>query len=294
MSETWTIKRLMKWTTGYFREQGIDTPRLDAELLVSDRLGLDRVRLYMEYERPLNAEERGAIRDAVRRRASGEPMAYILGSWGFRDLDLAVDPRVLIPRPETELLVEQALAAVEGIVGPRIVDVGTGSGCVALALAQALAAEAPEVWAVDVSVDALDLARQNAAANGIEGVRFEQGDLLTPARGGAPFDAVVSNPPYISTGALAGLQASVIDHEPRLALDGGADGLDIVRRLVGESAEVLRDGGWLGFEIGYDQGAAARSLIAQHGGFGGIEVHADIEGRDRVVTARRRSGTDAI
>ncbi|MBU0550854.1 peptide chain release factor N(5)-glutamine methyltransferase [Myxococcota bacterium] len=285
MTPTWTIKGVLDWTRGYFEQQGIESPRLDAEWLIADALSIDRVRLYMDLNKPLIADELSAIRARVQRRAAGEPVAYINGKRGFWSLDLEVDPRALIPRPDTELLVEQALAALGEATTPIIADVGTGSGCVALALA----AEYPEaiIHAVDVSSEALALARANAAR--LEAtISFYEGDLLSPL-GDLELDLVVSNPPYIPSDDIAGLMREVRDHEPHLALDGGPDGLDVIRRLIVEAAARLKDGGALCFEIGHDQGAAARALVEASGDFEAVEVYKDYGGHDRVIGARRRA-----
>jgi release factor glutamine methyltransferase len=189
-----------------------------------------------------------------------------------------------VPRPDTERLVELALEAAKAFEAPRIVDVGTGSGCIALALAQEL--PAATVLAIDRSPEALSIARQNLETTGLKNVTLAEGDLLTPARGFAP-DLVVSNPPYIPTRDLATLPPDVIDFEPRLALDGGSDGLDVVRRLATQAAALLKPGGRLLIEVGYDQGGSAPAALRAVGGFDDVRVERDYGGRDRVVLATR-------
>jgi release factor glutamine methyltransferase len=211
-------------------------------------------------------------------------VAYITGKRGFWKLELQVGPGVLVPRPDTERLVECALEAAAAFATPRIVDVGTGSGCIALALAHDL--PNATVLAIDRSVDALRIARANVEASGLGNVTCVEGDLLEPARGFEP-DLIVSNPPYIAGRDLADLPPDVRDFEPRLALDGGPDGLAVIRRLVAQSGEVLRAGGRLLFEIGFDQGETAAAVVAADGRFVDVRVHRDYGGRDRVVDARR-------
>lgn len=281
MAESWTVLKLLRWTAEYFNGRGIDSARLDAELLLADTLGLDRVGLYLNFERPLQADELAVYREQVRRRAGREPLAYILGRTEFWSLPLRVTPAVLIPRPDTELLVEQALARVAGAA--RVLDVGTGSGALAIALAH----ERPEcaVTAIDLSAAALAVAADNARANGVaERIDFAEGDLAVLPMG--PFDLVVANPPYIPHGDLAALMPDVRDFEPRLALDGGADGLDAYRALAGQARRVLAAAGWLLVEVGIGQAAAVQQLFA---GAGLTEVFTarDLAGIERVVGGRK-------
>jgi release factor glutamine methyltransferase len=283
-TDRWDLRRVLDWTRAYFERRGLDSPRLDAELLIAHAQGIDRVRLYMNLDKPLSAEELTHIRALIERRAQHEPAAYIMGTRGFWTLDLAVDGRVLVPRPETERLVELALKHLKTLDAPRIVDVGTGSGAIALALASEL--PEAEVHAIDVSTDALAVARANAETNGLERVRFHHGDLLAPVVNEAPFHMVVSNPPYIPSGDLPGLMPDVRDFEPHLALDGGPDGLDIVRRLISAAHERLAPGGRLMMEIGHDQGPAVAALCGAPR-FDDATVHPDYAGLDRIVEAVR-------
>lgn len=283
MSESWTIGRVLAWTRGFFGDKGLENPRFDAELLVAHALGLTRLQLYTEHDKPLRAPELATIRGLVQRRGRHEPAAYITGERGFWSLDLKVDGRVLIPRPETELLVDKALKFLTNRPQARVADVGTGSGCVALALVS----ERPDlqIIAVDASPDALDVALANRDALGLT-VELRQSDLLTAVDG--PLDLVVSNPPYIATADVDQLMPDVRDFEPRMALDGGPDGLVLIRGLIDQAASRLVAGGGLMFEIGFDQGPAALDLLRTHGAFEGCVVHPDLSGHDRVASGVRR------
>lgn len=251
-----------------------DSPRLDAELLLGEVLGVDRVALVLRARCAVGAEQRARFGALLERRAAHEPVAYLLGRRAFRGIELQVDPRVLIPRPETELLVEAGVALP---AAASVIDVGTGSGAVALALAD----ERPDlrVSGVDVSPEAVAVAEANASRLGLD-VSFRVGDLLA---GCAPCDAVLANLPYVETACR--LPSDVADHEPSLALDGGADGLHLIRRLVAQAAARP----WpalLGLEIGAAQGPAVAALVAE-AGFGAVEVRRDLAGHDRVVVGRR-------
>jgi len=282
LSEAWTVLKLLRWTADYFAGRGVDAPRLDAELLLAETLGLDRVGLYVNFERPLQADELAAFRERVRRRAVREPLAYILGRAEFWSLSLLVTPAVLIPRPETELLVEQALPRLGD--GPRqVLDIGTGSGALAIALAH----ERPEcsVTAIDRSTAALAVAADNCRINGVaDRIVLADGDLAALPPG--PFDLIVANPPYIPSGELAALMPEVRDYEPRLALDGGADGLAAYRAITAQAAGVLAPGGWLLMEVGFDQAAAVRALCAA-AGLAELFVARDLAGIERVVGGRK-------
>jgi len=254
---------------------GSGTPRLDAELLLADALGVDRAALVIDSRREVTGPAVRAFQDAVRRRCAGrEPVAYILGRRGFRHIELAVDPRVLVPRPETELLVEVGLELGEGA---RVVDVGTGSGAIALALKQ----ERPDldVVATDVSADALVVAGANAERLGLD-VALHHGDLLA---GVGEVDAVLSNPPYVADGERATLAPEITRHEPPGALFAGADGLDVIRRLVPAAADA--GAALLAIEVGAGQAdAVAQLMIAA--GFAQVAARRDLAGIERVVVGR--------
>ena len=285
VDDTWTVLKVLRWTQARFAERGLSSPRLDAELLLARVLGRDRVSLYTHFDQPLGKEELAGYRELIRRRLAGEPVAYLVGRKEFWSLSFAVDERVLIPRPETEHLVEAVLAALKGRVGPRVADIGTGSGAVAVALAH----DRPdaEVIAVDLSPAALEVARHNAAAHDVE-VEFLEGDLVAPLAARGPFFAIASNPPYIREDEMAGLPAEV-RREPRSALVAGPDGLALLRRLVEGALPLLQPDGLLALEVGSGQAEAVVGLM-RAGGYAGIERHKDLGGIERVVVGRRPSG----
>jgi release factor glutamine methyltransferase len=283
MSETWTILKVLTWTQSRFQERGVASARLDAELLLAQVLGCDRVRLYTHFDQPLEVEELTRYRELIRRRLAGEPVAYLVGKKEFRSIELTVDPRVLVPRPDTETLVDVALSALDESTTGRVVDVGTGSGAIALALKRAR--PQLEVIAADRSADALAVARANAERLGLA-IELVEGDLLQPIADRGPLCAVVSNPPYIPTAELADLPPEV-KREPRAALDGGADGLVVIRRLVTDAAALLSAGGLLALEVGAGQALAVRALIIADGRYLQPSGANDLAGIERVVSARR-------
>jgi len=267
-----TAREALDGATTAIAAGGSESPRLDAELLLCEALGVPRERLHTDPDTPVSGAAVRGFQSYVRRRAvEREPVAYIIGRRAFRGIELELDPRVLIPRPETELLVDVALALPAGV---RVLDLGTGSGAVALALAQ----ERPDlrVEASDVSADALAVARANAARLGLD-VRFEQADLLEGLAG--PWAAILANLPYVPSAELRSLE--VARHEPRLALDGGPDGLDVIRRLIAQRPPT----GMLALEIGLGQAAAVERLL-RDGGFARLEARDDLAGIARVLVAR--------
>ncbi len=282
--KVWCVLDVVRWTTERFSARGLATPRLDAELLAAHAFGLSRVELYTQFDRPLRPEELDAFRDLVKRRQAGEPVAYLSGKKEFWSLALAVDRRVLVPRPDTETLVEEALERLPEDAAIRVVDVGTGSGAIAVVLATSRPKAV--VFATDVSTDALAVATANARRLGAA-ITFRQGDLLRAMEGEAPFDLIVANLPYVPSGDLPGL-APDLASEPALALDGGCDGLDVVRRLVAQAPRHLCPGGWLMLEIGAGQAAATIDLL-QVAGFGEVGTRRDLGAIERVV--RGRMGT---
>ncbi|NVI97598.1 peptide chain release factor N(5)-glutamine methyltransferase [Myxococcus sp. AM009] len=279
-SDPWTIRKVLTWTTQHFEKRQVDAPRLTAEILLSYVLKLSRVRLYVDLDRPLSKEELGAYRALIERRMAGEPTQYLTGVREFYNRPFKVDARVLIPRPETELLVEAALRMLPKDAPGRALDVCTGSGCIAISLA----AERPlaTVIATDLSPDACALARENAQALGVaDRVTVLQGDLFAPVPAGERFQVVVSNPPYIASEEIAGLSAEV-RREPKLALDGGPDGLVAVRRVVTGARQWLEPGGLLAMEIGEDQGPAVLELL-RAAGYADARVEKDLERRERMA-----------
>jgi len=280
MSEPWTIRKVLTWTTQHFEKRGVEAPRLTTEMLLSHVLKLSRVRLYVDLDRPLDKEELAAFRALIERRMAGEPTQYLTGVREFYNRSFKVDARVLIPRPETELLVEAALHLLPKDAPGRALDVCTGSGCIAISLA----AERPQatVLATDLSPDACALARENAQALGVAGrVTVLEGDLFAPVPAAERFDVVVSNPPYIASAEIPTLSAEV-RREPKLALDGGADGLVAIRRVVEGARRFLRPGGLLAMEIGETQGPAVKALL-QAAGYADARVEKDLERRDRLA-----------
>jgi len=284
LAEAWTIGSLVKWAIDDFRARGIENPRLDAELLVAHALGIDRMRVILDAQRPLEGVELAKLRDLVKRRRSYEPIAYLRGEREFYGLKFRVDKRVLVPRPDTETLVDAALTRSAHLsMSMRQLDLCTGSGCVAIAMARQR--PTASVYASDISADALTLARENALRLGAYNVAFFETDLFA-AFAGKRFDVVTANPPYIPTGDLATLQPDVRDHEPRLALDGGEDGLAIVRRIVVEAPEYLDVGGLLAMEIGAGEAPATAALFEERG-FREVRVHRDLGRIERVVSGLR-------
>ena len=284
-TKRWTVVEMIRWTAEYLGGKNVHNARLNAELLLAGVLGLKRLDLYLQFDRPLSPEELAEFKERLRRRARREPLQYIDGTAAFRDLVLRVDPRVLIPRPETEVLVQEVLDWTRGRDDLSAVDVGTGSGAIALALATEGAFA--RVVALDAQADALAAARENHAFAAPDApVEFRHGDLLAPVRGEA-FDVVVSNPPYVGEEERASLDPEVRDWEPATALFAGVGGLDVIRRLVPQAAEALNPGGLLAMEIGAAQGAAVRQIIERTSAFGAPRVRPDLAGRDRVVLAER-------
>ena len=291
----WTVLEVIRWTVARFTERDLATPRLDAELLVAHALGLPRVQLSVPFDRPLLPEKLEAIRALIKRRQAGESVAYLVGKKEFWGLEFAVDARVLVPRPDTETLIEVARERLAGGVipsvdeapaavqtPPRLADVGTGSGAIALTLAKLF--PAATVFAVDISPGALEVARGNAERLG-SAVTFVEGDLAAPLGPHAPFSLIAANLPYIPSGEMATLPPEV-KSEPALALDGGADGLALVRRLVAGAPALLAPGGALVLEIGVGQAAATAELL-RGAGFGDVRVGRDLGGIDRVVSGVR-------
>lgn len=274
-----TVAQVVAASTDFLKAKEVPSPRVDAEHLIAKGLGLTRLDLYLQYDRELTADELTTCRELVRRRGTREPLAYILGEWGFRGLTLSVDERALIPRPETEVVVERCLALLEGVQTPAVLDVGTGTGAIALAIAD----ERPdaEVTAIDVSEDALALAVANAERTGLaDRVDLLHADLAVGLPSG-PFDLVVSNPPYVEPEELETLQPEVRDWEPREALVGRD-----VSRLVGEQARgVLKPDGALVLEVA-DGAAGAVSALLEELGFSDVRATPDLGGRDRVVEGR--------
>lgn len=280
----WTVMDVIRASGDYLNGKGLEHGRLDAEHLLAHVLGMGRLHLYLHFDRPLTLAERGRFKPLLRRRAAREPLQYILGSAPFRNLMLDVDRRVAIPRPETEYLID----VLQRVAGPDRVfesalDVGTGSGAIALALAAEGVARS--VTATDLSAAALAAARHNAAAAGIT-IDFREGRLLEPVAD-LNFDLVLSNPPYLTEAEWRSAQPEVKEWEPRMAMVGGEDGLEVIRGLVGGLDDALRPGGWVGLEIGNSQEEAVVRMLEAVPALGSVGVHDDLAGRQRYVLARK-------
>lgn len=277
--ETWTTLKVLTWTSGYLSEKGLENARREAEWMLCSVTGLDRVGLYLNFDKPLNEDELTAYRAMVARRAKREPLQYLLGSQEFDGLDFVVSPAVLIPRHDTETLIETAFTIAP--YAKTILDIGTGSGCIAVSIAKRLAEAS--VTAIDISPEALVVARNNAGLNNVA-VEFLQGSFFAPVEGRS-FDLILSNPPYITTADLVTLQPEVRDHEPKLALNGGTDGLDAYRSIAGAAARYLNKGGWLMLEVGAGQAEDVSELLAS-AGLGDIFFKHDNAAIQRVVGGR--------
>lgn len=281
-----TAQEIVREAARALRDAGVDGADRDAELLLAAAWTTDRAGLRQRAREVPPDAIVAAFRTMLQRRLVREPLQYILGSWEFWSVEVGVGPAVLIPRPETEMLVERVVDLASGMRAPlRIADIGTGSGCIAIALAAQLTDA--ELWATDISAAALRVARENAARNGVsERIRFVEGDLCATLAPGT-FDVIVSNPPYVPTGELADLEPELA-FEPRSALDGGEDGLDVIRRLVPAAAVALRAGGLLLLEMAIDQGDRVLELL-DTGEWRDTRVRNDLTGRPRVVEAWRRA-----
>jgi release factor glutamine methyltransferase len=279
-TETWTVLKILTWTKEYLAGKGVENARLEAEWLLSSALDLDRVGLYVNFDKPLTEAELALFRGMVTRRARREPLQYILGTQEFMGMEFETTPAALIPRHDTETLVEEAVKRGEG--AKKVLDIGVGSGCIAVALALKL--PGAEVFGVEQSAAALELATRNAAKHGAV-VTMVRGSLFEPFSG-ERFDLIVSNPPYIPTAELAALQPEVRDYEPFDALDGGPDGLDFYRSIIPSAPAHLDPGGWLLFEVGIGQAEQVGELFNGTGRFGEIFTAKDSAGIERVVGGR--------
>jgi release factor glutamine methyltransferase len=291
-ANAWTVGRLLTWTTDYLKQQGATSPRLDAEVLLASARGCERIQLYTSFDEEPDEDVRAVFRDHVRRRAAGEPVAYLVGHREFFSLDFHVTRDVLIPRPETEHLVVELLDLVKALpvtdMPVRVADVGTGCGAIAISVAKH--ASGCHVTAVDVSAEAIGVARGNADSLGVaDQLEFATGDLLSCLPADRMFDIVASNPPYVSRPEWQQLPREVRDFEPSLALVGGDCGTEIIARLVPQAAEQLRDGGWLLMEIGPTVEQATHRLLAEDGHFDTAETVKDLAGLPRVIRAQRRA-----
>ena len=300
MNEIWTIGRILKWTENFFKEKGIESPRLDAEVLLGHVLEKERIYLYVHFDEPLQPQELADYREAIKQRIRRVPVAYIIGKREFMGLTFHVTEDTLVPRPDTEILVQAAIERLKKMSGAEeahpvhFADIGTGTGAICLSVLHYL----PQATAdtVDISEAARKVAEENAEALDVKGrVTFYTGDLLAPlasqdgaASGKARYDAILSNPPYIPDADIEGLAPEVRCKEPRTALSGGADGLDFYRRLVADSPALLKDDGFLAVEVGIHQAQDVAKMAAQSGSFARTEVIKDYGGIERVVVAWKK------
>jgi release factor glutamine methyltransferase len=286
----WTIQKLLTWVTDYLTQKGVDSPRLSAELLLSHVLGLKRIELYTQYNKVVGQEQLTQLRGIVKRAGEHEPVAYLVGRTEFYSIEFEVTPDCLIPRPETELLVQRSIEFLRKRAGPQqVCDLCTGCGIIAVTIAK----NVPDTKAVatDISEPALAQAARNVEKHKLaERIELRHGDLFEPL---VPqldvFDLIVSNPPYVTAAEYEALDRNVKDYEPRIALYAGPDGLDVYRRITDRVAEFLKPDGVLLLEIGYQQGPAVRGLLEQTAAFAQIRIDKDLQGRNRVVVAHRAS-----
>ena len=281
-TESWTTLKVLGWTREFLAARGVDNARLEAEWLLCAATGLDRVGLYLNFDKPLNDDELRSYRSMVARRGKREPLQHILGTQEFCGLEFEVTPEVLVPRHDTEVLVDEAVIRFPG--ARTILDIGTGSGCIAVVMGTRM--PRASVVAVDISQPALEVARRNAARHGVA-IEFLQGSLFQPVVG-RRFDLIVSNPPYIPSSDIEVLEPEVRDFDPRMALDGGADGLEVYRHLIPEAPGFLNPGGWLLVEVGVGQVPSVAQLFRMADEYEEAVVVNDSAGIERVVGARRK------
>ena len=287
--ESWTILKLLQWTTDYFEKNEVSEPRASAEVLLAHVLAEDRLYLYLNYDRPMDSTELSAFRACIKRRVAGEPSQYITGIQEFWSLPMRVNPTVLIPRPETEVLVQAALEFIGSAQAKiTIMDLGTGSGAIAIALAREL--PTARIVATDVSMATLQLARENARLNQVDGqISFVQADMLAATSGGSQkFNLVVTNPPYVSHDDFSALPREIRDYEPRHALYGGVDGLTAIKHIIREAPTVLRQAGGLLMEMGAGQAESVSTLVRDSQYYQSHHIIKDYSGIDRVLVAIKK------
>lgn len=283
-NQIWTIGKILKWTQNYFAEKGIESPRLDAEVLLGHLLQKERIYLYVHFDEPLQPEELAAFREMIKKRVAHVPVAYIIGEREFMGLKFKVTPATLVPRPDTEILVQKSIDYLKDRGAVRFADIGTGSGAICLSVLHFV----PEATAdtVDISAEAREVAEENAKNLEVaERIHFYTGDLLMPLAG--TYDAILSNPPYIPDGDIAGLAPEVKGNEPLSALKGGTDGLDFYRRLAKDAPAMLNPGGFLALEVGIEEAQRVEALCRENELTERTEIVKDYAGIDRVVIAWR-------
>ena len=306
-NDIWTIQKLLNWTTEYLTSKGIDSPRLNAELLLSHVLGLKRIELYTQFDKPVTQQQLDKLHNLVQRASQNEPIAYLVGKTEFYSLELNVTPACMIPRPETELLVERAIEFLRTRNGKQFVcDLCTGSGCIAVAIAR----NYPDcqIIATDISDAALSVAAKNIEKHRLkEQIRLLCGDLFDPimpqldvekpvrhSLGDGGFDLIVCNPPYVSAAEFEKLDKNVKDYEPKLALFAGDEGLDIYRRIIERVGTFLKSDAAVMLEIGYNQGQAVKQLLEQASCFGEITIEKDFDNNDRIAIAKKQRTINKI
>jgi release factor glutamine methyltransferase len=283
--QPWTVRRVLEWTTGHLQKHGSETPRLDAEVLLAHARNCKRIQLYTEYDHELPEPVRAHMRELVQRRANKEPVAYLVGHREFFSLDLRVTPAVLIPRPDTETLVMAALDAARSLAEPKVLDLCAGSGCVAVAVAKNC--PTAHLTATDDSAAALEIARENVETHGLgDRVTLCAGDLFAALPAGAKFDIIASNPPYVPTEEIERLQADVRAFEPKEALDGGPDGLAVIRRLLAAAPDWLLPHGVVLVELSPEQADAVERLARETGRYRDTAILKDLAARPRVLRAK--------
>jgi release factor glutamine methyltransferase len=295
------VRKVLEWTTGHLKKHGSDTPRLDAEILLAHARDCQRIQLYTAYDQPLPDDVRAAMRELVQRRAQAEPVAYLVGHREFFSLDFRVTKDVLIPRPDTETLVLEIIDGIKQLTATRtstesgespppirVLDLCTGSGCVAVAVAKHCQTGKlnVQITATDISPAALEIARENAVKHGVQDrIEFRQGDLFAALTTDRRFEIVASNPPYVPTAEIDTLEAEVAKHEPRLALDGGPTGFDVIDRLIAAAPRHAEPNALFLMELSPEQGEAARQKLIAHGTYTDVSLGKDLGGRPRVLRA---------
>ena len=288
--ETWTIQKLLNWITDYFTDKSVDSPRMSAEMLLSNVLKLERIQLYMHFDRPVSPEDLARLRTLVKRASEQEPVAYLVGRTEFYSLEIEVSPVCLIPRPETEQLVERAIEFLRTRPAPQyVLDLCTGSGCIAIAIAKGV--EGAKVIATDICDQALAVAARNVEKHQLtDRVQLLCGDLFVPIIEGLDetrFDLIVSNPPYVSTVEYEALDTNVKEYEPKKALHAGEKGLDVYERIITQTADHLKPDAALMLEIGYQQGSDIKELLTASNTFKDVQIEKDFAKNDRIVIAKK-------
>jgi release factor glutamine methyltransferase len=289
MDPQWTIIKILQWTTSYFKSQVVDSPRLTAEILLAHILKIQRIDLYLRFDQPLTRKELSSFKELIKRRLNREPVAYITGTREFWGIDFAVNPDVLIPRPETEFLIEESLKLLPSDPSSgcfRVIDVGTGSGAIIVSLA--VNRSGHFYFATDISKKAIIVAAKNASQNSVkEDICFHVGELFSAfSPEGLKFNLIVSNPPYIPSKQIARLEPEVGKHEPLLALDGGTEGIDVIGKIIEDAPVYLEKNGILMLEIGFDQKACVEQLVMNDGRYSDLIFIRDYSGHDRVAQMR--------